>query len=71
MQQETAGVVPADYYASVFIHETALRKVPDIYAPIEDTAHHGDILHIIAEREDGLCKTDNGLWVLGASLKQQ
>lgn len=61
---------PVDYWAAVWIDAAALRSTPDIYAPIEQAVHRGDELHITAE-QDGLCQTDDGLWVLGVALKKQ
>ena len=69
-QQRGAHMAPVDYYATVWIESVALREIPDIYAPIEATYHHGDVLHITAEREDGLCQTEDGFWVLGVALRR-
>lgn len=64
-------MAPVDYYATVWLESVALRAVPDIYAPIESVCHYGDVLHIVAKRENGLCQTDKGLWVLEVALKKQ
>lgn len=70
-QQKWADAAPVDYYATVWLESVALRAVPDIYAPIETACHHGEVLHIVAEREDGMYQTDDGMWVLGAALQSQ
>ena len=67
MIEEQAALV--DYLATVWIDAAALRNTPDIYTPIEQAVHRGDLLHIVAER-DGLCQTEDGFWVLGAALKR-
>lgn len=60
---------PVDFLARVWIRAVALRGTPSIYAPIEAEVYRGETLHITAE-QDGLCRTEDGLWVLEAALKK-